>query len=224
MGMKTMHKLDALALIVGPVVALLFFLLEPGALIIDPAETSDAVGRITALVSNQTMAHISALVVPAGLMLMVYGFAGINRAIRDESMSSALSRLGILSLTIGAIGWILTAGITHALAQTRTGVEQELQRAMSAYIVDSGVTIIASMFVAVGFIAFSLGLAARSSPGFSRVANLVITAVSILALVAFILGYIGTNSSMVAVARACYFPWVAWSVYLGVKSLKGADW
>lgn len=221
MGIKTMDKLEALGLIVGPVLALLFFLFEPGALIIDPAEIGDAVGIITALASNQTMAHVSSLVVPLGLVLMLYGLAGINRVIQENRMAAALSRLGILCMTIGVIGWILSAGLTHVLAETRIEVEQALQRAMSVYIVDSGVTIISGMIVAAGFIAFSLGLAALSSPGFGRVAAVVITAVSVVALIAFIIGHIGGNSSMITVARACYFPWVAWSVLLGVNSLKG---
>jgi len=208
---------------VGPVLALLFFLFEPGALIIDPAEIGDAEGIITALASNQTMAHVSALVVPLGLVLMLYGLAGINRVIREERMAAGLSRLGILCMTIGAVGWILTAGFTHVLAETQIGVEQELQRAMSVYIVDSGVTIISSMVVSVGFIAFSLGLSAIYPPGFNKTAALVITAVSVLALIAFIIGHTGTNASMITVARACYFPWVAWSVILGVNSLKGSS-
>ena len=221
MGTRTMDKLEGLGLIVGPVLALVFFLLEPGGLIIDPAEIGDAEAIITALASNQTMAHISGLMVPAGLALMLYGLAGINRVIREERMSAALSRLGILCMTIGVIGWILTAGLAHVLAETRIGVEQELERAMSVYLVDSGVTIMSGMVVAAGFTAFSLGLAAIFPPGFNRIAALVITAVSIVALVAYIIAHTGSDPSVITLARACYFPWVAWSVILGVQSLKG---
>lgn len=221
MTMRTMNKLESLGLIVGPVLALLFFLFEPGGMIIDPAEIGDAEGAITALVSNQTMAHVSALVVPLSLVLMLYGLIGVNRVIQEEGMAAALSRLGILCMAIGVFGWILTAGLTHILAGTQIGVEQALQRAMSAYIVDSGVTLIGGLIVAAGFIAFSLGLAAKFPPGFNKTATLVITAVSVLAFIAFIIGLTGPSPTMIQVARACYFPWVAWSVMLGVGFLKG---
>lgn len=221
MATRDLNKLEALGLIVGPVLALLFFLLEPGGLLIDPAEPGDAVAIVTAVATNQTMAHISGLAVPLSLLLMLYGLIGINRIIGEEKMSAALSRLGILSMTVGAIGWILTSGLNHVLAQTQIGVEEAFQQAITIYRADSGLTIISSIIVSAGFIAFSLGLAAIYPPGFLKIAAWVITAVSTVALAAFIMGHTGSNQDMVTVARACYLPWVIWLAMLGVRFLKG---
>ena len=85
-----------------------------------------------------------------------------------------------------------------------------------------GLTFISGMVVAGGVLAFSLGVSAMSPRGFDRTAALVITGVSALALIAFIIGQIGPSLDMIRVARACYFPWVAWFVFLGVKFLKGS--
>ncbi len=52
MGTLSVNRLGALALIVGPVLAVVFFLLEPGALLVDRADSSDAIASITALASN----------------------------------------------------------------------------------------------------------------------------------------------------------------------------
>ena len=222
MATRTVDKLEALGLIVGPVMALLFFLLEPGGIVIDPAESGDAVGTITALASNPTLAHVSSLLVPLSLVMMLFGLAGISRVTQGERMSGGLSRLGILCMTIGATGWILTAGLNHVLAETVMESELALQQAIAVYRVDSGLTIISSMVVAAGVLAFSLGVSATHPPGFGSTAALVVAAVSALALIAFIIGHTGPNPDMIRVARACYFPWVAWIAYLGVKHLKGS--
>ena len=221
MATKTIHKLEALGLIVGPVLALLFFLLEPGGILIDPAETGDAVGAITALASNRELAHISALLVPPGLVMLLYGLAGVNRVIQGETMPAALSRLSILCVVMGATGWILTAGLTHVLAQTSIDIEQGIQQAIPIYRVDWAITLLSGVVVSTGVLAFSLGMSAIHPPGFNRTAALVIAAFSLLALVSFIIGQTGASPAMIRVARACYFPWVAWFVMLGVKSLKG---
>ena len=220
METKSVNKLEALALIVGPALALLFFMLEPGRLLIDTAEPGDAAATITALATNKAMANTSGLVVPLSLVLMIYGLAGINRVIQEESMAAALSRLGVLFMIVGAIGWILTSGLNHILADTRLGVEEAFQQAIAIYRVDSGLTLISSATVSVGFLTFSLGYSAMHPPGFSKIAALVITAISILALVAIIMGYIGSNQAMITVAQACYLPWVIWLVILGVRFLK----
>lgn len=222
MGTKIVDKLEALGLIVGPVLAFLFFLLEPGGILIDPVETGDAVGAFTALASNPTLAHVSSLLVPLSLVLMLFGLAGISRVTQGERMSGGLSRLGILCMTIGATGWILTTGLNHVLAETVMESDLAMQQAISVYRVDSGLTIISSMVGTAGVLAFSLGVSAIFPRAFGKTASLVIAAVSTLALIAFIIGHTGPSPDMIRVARACYFPWVAWIAFLGVRFLKGS--
>ena len=71
----SVNKLEALGLIVGPVLALLFFVLEPGGILISPADSTDSAAIITSVASNPTMARVSALMVPLGLILMLYGLS-----------------------------------------------------------------------------------------------------------------------------------------------------
>ena len=162
MGTHLLNKLEAWSLIVGPPLALIFFMVEPGGMLIDSAEASDPLGKISAYVANTSMSHITGLVIPLGLLLMLYGISGINRvivgqAIRDDSMAAALSRLGILCLTVGAFGWIIISGLIHILAQTEIDSEQALQTAVAVYRVDSGITILSSAAVATGFLGIQSG-------------------------------------------------------------------
>ena len=207
-------------MMLGPLLALVFFLLEPGGMIFDPAPSDDPEGNVAALVSNSTMAHVTALGVPLGLILMLYGLAGINR-VMEESTAAALSRLGIMFMMVGAFGWILARGLTHVIARMAVESEQALERAISIYDVYSGITIISSMGVATGFLAFNLGMAAMFPSGPLRIGAVVIAGVSLVALIALIIGHIAQDETMLTVSRACYFPWVVWSIVLGVKFFEG---
>ena len=221
MGPGSVNKLEALGLIVGPVLALLFFVLEPGGILISPADSTDSAAIITSVASNPTMARVSALMVPLGLILMLYGLSGMSRVMRPDSTAAALSRLGILCMNVGIFGWILTSGLIHMLARTQVEVDQSFQSAISVQMVDSGMATISSMAVAIGFMAFNLGLAAIYPAGLSRIAALAIAAVSVVCLVALIIGHAIPDRTMISVSRLCYFPWVAWSVVLGAQFLKG---
>ena len=226
MGTHLLNKLEAWALIAGPVLALLFFMLEPGGMFIDNAEADDALGKINAYVSNRALSHITGLVIPLGLILMLYGISGINRvivgqAIRDDSTAAAFSRLGILCLTVGAFGWVIISGLALVLAQTDLDSDQAVQAAIAVYRVDSGITILSSAAVATGFLAFNLGLAALFPSGSARIWALVIAAVSLIALIALIIGHTTTTETGLAISRLCYIPWVIWSVALGIRFLSG---
>ena len=226
MGTNLLNKLEAWSLIAGPLLALIFFMIEPGGMFIDNADASDAVGKVNAYVNNLTLSHVTGFIIPLGLMLMLYGISGINRVIvsqviRDDSMAAAFSRLGILCLTVGSFGWIIISGLAHILAQTQVDSDQELQVAIAVYKVDSGITILSSAAVATGFMAFNLGLSTMFTSGAFRTAALAISAVSLVCLVTLIIGHTSTNESMLAISRLCYIPWVIWSIALGVRFLRG---
>ena len=223
--MKTVsvNRLEALALIVGPVMALCFFIIEPGGMLIDSVEASDSLGRVTATASNAAMSHLTALMIPLGLIVALYGFAGLNRAIVGDETSSSLSRFGVLSLTMGGFGWIIASGLTHVIAETPVESAQALQAAIPIHETGEGITSISSMAVSLGLMAFSLGMSARDPMGFNKIAALVVFVVSIISLVALIIGYSAHSENMVTVGRLCYFPWVIWNAMLGARLLKTGE-
>lgn len=218
----SVNRFEAWALIIGPVLALLFFLLEPGGMLIDSTASTDSIGKVRALASNSALAHTSALMVPLGLIVMIYGLSGLNRLIvlTEDDTASAASRFGVLTVTMGGFGWIMADGLIHILAETRIQSEEAVQAALAIERTASGVTFISSIAVALGVMALSLGLSARDPVGFNKGAALVIFVVSIVAMVALVIGQSGPNEGMLTLARLCYFPWVLWSITLGVRFLK----
>ena len=163
--------------------------------------------------------------VPLGLLLMLYGLAGINRALPlvEDDTAAAVSRFGILSMTVGGFGWIISEGMTHILAETRIESAQALQAAIPLYQTGAAITVISSMAVSLGVLALSLSLSARDPWGFQKVASLVISAVSVVALVALIIGHSAPNENMITLGRLCYFPWVIWFVIISVRYLKAGS-
>lgn len=216
MNTLSINKIGALALIVGPVLALASFLIEPGGILIDPADSTDAVGSIMAYTSNPAFSRISALMVPLGLLIMLYGLSSIQQAIHDESIGDALSRFGILCMTLATFGWVFVRGLILVLTNTETGSDTD------TYDVMIGITRISGIAASLGFLSFSLGLSTRDPLGFHKIAALVIAAISVLSLASLIIGISAPSQleTMVTIARLCYFPWVIWSAILGIGFIR----
>ena len=221
MNTLAINKIGALALIVGPVLALASFLIEPGGILIDPADTTDTLGSITAYVSNPVISRISALMVPLGLLSMLYGLSSIQQAIHDESIGDALSRFGILCMTLATFGWGFVRGLILVITNTEIGADPNAVLP-DTYDVMIGITRISGLAAALGFLSFSLGLSTRDPLGFHKIAALVIAAISVLSLTSLIVGIFAPSQleTMVRIARLCYFPWVIWSAILGIGFLR----
>ena len=222
MKVGSVNRFEAWSLSIGPILALLFFLLQPGGMLIDSAVSTDSIGRIRALASNAALAHGAGLMVPIGLLIMIYGLTGLNRLIVlvEDDSASALSRFGILSATVGGFGWIMSYGLIHILAEVPIGDAVAVQAAVPVEQASAGITFISSLAVSLGIMALSLGLSFRDPVGFNKIAALVIFVVSVVAVVSLIIGQTGPSESMVTLARLCYFPWVLWSITLGMRFLK----
>ena len=219
----SIHRLEALGLIVGPITALFFFALEPGASLIEPASVTDPAGRIAALANNSGLAHLVALLVPLGLLILLYGMAGVRRSVRDdESATAAWIRFGILSLTVGGVGWILADGVNHMVAEIDIGSQQAMAEAIPMYQTAQGITLISGLAVALGLLVFSLAISTREPSGFPRVLAWIVALASVVAMVALMIGQTAPSDAAITVARACYVPWAVWSVSLGWRSLKPA--
>ena len=59
MGTISVNRLTGLSLIFGPTIAFVFFLIEPGGLLIDSVDVSDAVGSITAKGGNAALTNVT---------------------------------------------------------------------------------------------------------------------------------------------------------------------
>ena len=215
----SLNRLGGIALIVGPALSIVFFLIQPGGLLIDSADSSDAMANITSFASNALLSNLTSLMISLGLLIMVYGLYTVQNATRDSS-GDALSRFGLLVITVGAIGWIMAQGMHLVLSGADLGNPGAVDDMVPVYTVDSAITLMSSIVVSFGFLVFNLALSTRDD--FNKVGALVIAAISVVALVGFIIAASMPEQRETAttIGRACYFPWVIWSVMLGLNLLK----
>lgn len=216
----SIRKLEALALIIGPIVALTFFLLEPGSLFIDPVDATDTLGKIETLNSNKSISHLVGVLVPLGLVILLYGVVGLKRAFNANNMADSFAQFGVFCLIIGGFGWFISSGFTHVIAEIQMDSEQMETIALGIQKTDNGIAGISSMFVALGFLVVSLRFSIRTFDDLQKIASVVNSIVSTIALTAFIVGFGYEQDTMITIGRACYLPWTIWSCILGAKSLK----
>ena len=106
------------------------------------------------------------------------------------------------------------------MANTALDSQQAVEAAVSVYLVDSGLTMILGLTAALGFLAFSLGMAAANRV--NNIASWVATAFSAVSLVCLIIGITDPAQMkvMLQIARSIYLVWVLWMILLGAQTLK----
>ena len=63
MGTLSVNKVAGLSLLLGPLLAFIFFLLQPGRLLIDKADISNAQASIMASADNVVLSNLTAMVI-----------------------------------------------------------------------------------------------------------------------------------------------------------------
>jgi hypothetical protein len=209
--------LGSWSLILGPVIALVCYMIAPGVMLIDQADPASAVDRIGAIQANTELAQVTSLLIPIGVIMLLYGLTVVGGG---GGNGEALSRLGILLFTFAAVGWTVelsTAGVLAGLSPAHAGAIGGV-----VYAIGHGVGTIASILGALGILCFALGMSARD--GINRNFALLVALASIVALVANVIG--ATDSSQeetMAMIRGIYFIVItAWSVTLGLGLRKSS--
>ena len=217
MGALSLNRLGGLSLFLGPLLALIFFLIQPSGVLIDSASPTDAVATIMALASNTALSNLTALVIVLGLVATTFGLYVLQSNLRGGG-GDALTRVGLGTIAIGNIGWIMSQGLNLVMADS--GDPEAMQVAVAVFAVRSGITVLSGIAIALGFLVFSAALASRDD--FNKIAALIASLASIVALVAFILAASdsGMADTSFTIARVCYVVWAAWTVYLGWGLLK----
>lgn len=217
-----MNRFGGWALVVGPLLALGFFLIEPGGLLIDRADSTDAVASITARASNTALTHLTALIVPFGLALMLFGYIVLQAGAIREGGGIGAALLAVVFLGIGTVVWGITQGLNHPISEIDVSSTESLSVGLALSEVQSAGRVLGGLFAAAGFLVLSLSPWMRSRS--NALAANGIAVVSVIALVAQIAGIFAVDLRLegTTIARACYFFWVAWSTYLGTQLIKSS--
>ncbi len=221
MGTIAVNRLAGLSLIFGPLIAFVFFLVEPGGLIIDSADVSDAAGTIDAKSGNAVLTNITNMGIILGIALILSGLYALMRNVTLKGNGKGLVQMGFFILLVGLTGWILSAGVDFILADAQT----DAQVAESISVFNVGFAIFYAGGIAVGFggFIFALGLSTRDD--FNRIISLLASLVSLAVMVFFMIAILSNDAhdTFITLARSFYVLLVIWYGYLGLGLTKRPD-
>lgn len=217
-----MNRFGGWALVIGPLLALGFFLIEPGGLLIDSADSTDAVASITARSANTALTHLTALIVPFGLALLLFGYIVLQAGAIREGGGIGAALLAVVFLGIGMIAWGITQGLNHPISEIDVSSAESLSVGVVLSEVQSACRVVGGLFAAAGFLVLGLSPWMRVRSNVMAANGIVL--ISLISLAGLIVGLFAVDlrAEGIMVSRACYFVWVAWSVYLGVQLIKSS--
>ncbi len=221
MGTISVNRLAGLSLIFGPVVAFVFFLLEPGGLLIDSAKVSDAVGSVTAKGANAALTNVTNIGIILGLSLILSGLYALMRNVTLEGNGKALVQMGFFMIFVGLTGWILSGGIDFILADAQTS--EQISGSVPVYYAGSALVYAGGIALGFGGFIFALGLSTRDD--FNRTISLLAALVSLAIMVFFMIAILNNDGrdTFIALARGCYVLLVIWYGYLGLGLMNRPD-
>ena len=221
MGTISVNRLAGLSLIFGPIVAFVFFLLEPGGLLIDSAQVTDAVGSISAKGANAALSKITNIGIILGLALILSGLYALMRNVTLQGNGKALVQMGFFMVFVGLTGWILASGIDLILADAQTS--DQIGGSVPVYYVGSALVYAGGITLGFGGFIFALGLSTRDD--FNRIVSLLAALVSLAIMVFFMMAVLSEDGrdAFIGLARGCYVLLVIWYGYLGVGMMNRPD-
>ncbi len=221
MGTISVNRLAGLSLIFGPVIAFVFFLIEPGGLLIDSADVSDAVGSITAKGSNAALTNVTNIGIILGLVVILSGLYALMRNVTLQGNGKAFAQMGFFMIFVGLAGWILAGGMDFILADAQTS--DEIMGSVPVYYAGSALLYAGGITLGFGGFIFALGLSTRDD--FNRIISLLAALISLAVMVFFIVAILdnGGRDTFISLARGFYVLLVIWYGYLGFGLMNRPD-
>ena len=221
MGTISVNRLAGLSLIFGPIIAFVFFLIEPGGLLIDSADVSDAVGSITAKGANAALTNVTNIAIILGLALILSGLYALMRNVTLQGNGKALVQMGFFMMFVGLTGWIFSGGIDFTLADAQTS--DQISGSVPVYYVGSALLYAGGIALGFGGFIFALGLSTRDD--FNQIISLLAALVSLAVMVFFMLAVLSNDGrdTFISLARSFYVLLVIWYGYLGFGLMKRPD-
>ena len=221
MGTIAVNRLAGLSLIFGPVIAFVFFLIEPGGLLIDSADISDPVGLIMAKGANAALTNVTNIGILLGLTIILSGLYALMRNVTLQGNGKGLVQMGFFMILVGLTGWILTVGVDFILADAQTS--DEIRESLPVH--HAGLAVFYAGGIALGFggFIFALGLSTRDE--FNRIISLLASLVSLAVMVFFMIAVLYNDGldTFITLARGFYVLLVIWYGYLGFVLMNRPD-
>ena len=221
MGTISVNRLAGLSLILGPIIAFVFFLIEPGGLLIDSADVSDAVGTIEAKGANAALTNVTNIGIILGLAIILSGLYALMRNVTLQGNGKALVQMGFFMIFVGLSGWILAVGMDFILADAQT--DDQIRGSVPVYYIGSALLYAGGIALGFGGFIFALGLSTRDD--FNRIISVLAALVSLAVMVFFMIAVLYNDGldTFITLARGFYVLLVIWYGYLGVVLMNRPD-
>ena len=209
MGDISVNKLAGLSLIVGPVVALVFYFIQQFGVIGNGTDPADGSAVVQKLAGSAELSVLTAIGITIGVIILFHGVARLTQESGD-----ALSSLGLKFIIVGTAGWVVGNGITASIAGDISNG--------GLYGAALGINQFSAIVFSLGFAAINLGIAGRD-----YINKNVAYVVAIVALVGLVTAVIGgfdstTLQTMNLIGGIVYIIWTLWSIWLG-KDMMARD-
>ena len=216
MGTVSVNKLGGYSVMLGPIIALIGYFLQPGGMLIDAADPANATASLMAITSNSTLGTVTGIVISLGLIIFLYGLFVVRENVAAKGNGSALAGYGTQFLMIGIIGWVISSGLNSAIAGSSLAVASEAAAAGALYAATLGIGAISGLLAGLGFLALALAISTRDDS--NKIFALVAAVVAIVVVIAVLVG--GFDSAqleaMQPVIGVCYLIHCAWLITLGL--------
>ena len=221
MGTISVNRLAGLSLIFGPLIAFIFFLVEPGGLLIGSAQLSDAVGSVTVKGDHPRLVRITNIGIILGLALTVSGLYALMRNVTLQGNGKALAQMGFFMILVGLTAWMFASSTDFILADARTA--EQVTAMLPVY--HTGTALLYVGGLTLGFGSFLTGLGLSTRDDFNRIVSLLAALVSLAVMVFFALAVLDNDGrdTFISLARGCYVLLVIWFGYLGAGLVNRPD-
>ena len=220
MGTISANKLGGLALMIAPVVTLIFYFLQPGGAIIDAADPANTKATITAMVSNAGLGKVVSIVIPIGLLVFLSGILVLQENVRSNGNGGALSRIAVLFILAGIIGWVVSSGASLAITGSGREAAEAVPLFGSLYSATVGIGTVAGILWGIGTLALALAISTREDS--NNIAALVAAVASVVAIVVTIIGGLDSTTleTMTLISGITYLVHMVWFFMLGLNLNK----
>ena len=214
MGTISMNKLGGLSLILGPLLALSGYFLQPGGMLIEAANPADAQAVIAAAVGNSGLMNLTMFLVPIGLVMLLYGIIALQASTREDGNGNALTRYSVLLFLFAVVGWSFTAAMGNVIASNIGAA------AGTVYAMSLGVGSLASIFG--GLAILLLGLAFSGREDANKIFALVVAASGAVGAITSIIGGIDPSQlqTMNMIGGLTFIVVTIWVINRGLGLIK----
>lgn len=213
MGTISVNKMAGYCLIIGPIVAVLIYFIQPGGVLgiggqPDPTDAEAVIKLWTG--DLQTYGIITSMLIPVALITMLSGLMYFVQSLEGGN-GFALARLGMPMVFIAVVGWTIGSGLSLGAGVGTITLIGDRELATIGYTLGA----LSTFLFGIGGFLIALGASTRDDLNsiFANIAALAAVVVVITAQVSLLATDQATTMSMIG--GICYIVYTLWAISLG---------